>query len=174
MITRSRPAVQLDASFKRARTMNAVADGLGREHVLKAVADWSARIAKGDVPQMPPRPQGAERNAVITEWAWGDAFTYAHDEVAATDKRKPTVNANGIVYGVDLANDHLLMLDPKTAKADEIKVPTGDGFSTPWCDQTYKPRGGQRFRSARSDVPRPVAPPRSSARRSTRRILTIR
>ena len=147
MITRSRPAVQLDASFKRARTMNDVADGLGREHVLKAVADWSARIAKGDVPQMPPRPQGAERNAVITEWAWGDAFTYAHDEVA-TDKRKPTVNGNGIVYGVDLANDHLLMLDPKTAKADEIKVPTGDGFSTPWCDQTYKPRGGQEGPSA--------------------------
>jgi streptogramin lyase len=141
MITRSRPSDQLDSSLKRARTMSDVADGLGRQRLLKVLTDWSGRIAKGDVPPTPPRPRGAERNMVITQWAWGDTFTYAHDEVA-TDKRNPTVNASGLVYGVDLANDYVLMLDPKTAKADQIKVPTRDGFSTPWCDQTYKPLGG--------------------------------
>jgi streptogramin lyase len=141
MITRSRPSDQYDLSLKKAGTMSAIADGLGRKRLLRVLAEWSGRIAKGDVPPAPPRPQGAERNMVITQWAWGDTFTYAHDEVA-TDKRNPTINANGPVYGVDIANDYLLMLDPKSAKADQVKVPTRDGFSTPWCDQTYKPTGG--------------------------------
>ena len=45
-----------------------------------------------------------ERNLVVTQWAWGDEFTYAHDEIA-TDKRNPTRYANQPIYGVDLAND---------------------------------------------------------------------
>ena len=38
----------------------------------KYFADWTDRIAHGELPQaQPPRPQGVERNLVITEWDWG-------------------------------------------------------------------------------------------------------
>ena len=51
-------------------------------------ADWTDRIAAGEVPPAPPRPQGIERNVVITEWDWADPKAYLHDEVA-TDRRNP-------------------------------------------------------------------------------------
>jgi streptogramin lyase len=125
-----------DEGLKRAAGMNYFADTLGRERLLSALGDWGRRIATGDTPQPPPRPQGVERNVVITQWAWGDAYTYAHDEIS-TDKRNPHVNANGPVYGVDLANDYLLVVDPLTHTASRVKVPTQGGFSTAWCEQTY-------------------------------------
>src|SRR5262249_39094933 len=46
---------------------------LGRPRALRMFADWSERIAKGEVPPAPPRPQGLERNIVITEWDWGNS-----------------------------------------------------------------------------------------------------
>src|SRR5690606_25883785 len=39
---------------------------LGRERMLSVFADWTDRIAAGEVPPAPPRPQGIERNVVIT------------------------------------------------------------------------------------------------------------
>mgnify|MGYP003300028175 CR=1 FL=1 len=39
-----------------------------------------------------------ERNVVITQWDWADPKAYLHDEVS-TDRRNPTVNANGPIYG---------------------------------------------------------------------------
>ncbi len=37
------------------------------------MADWTTRIANGEVPPAPPRPRpGAERNVVVTLWDWGD------------------------------------------------------------------------------------------------------
>ena len=51
-------------------------------------ADWTDRIAAGEVPPAPPRPQGIERNVVITEWDWADPKAYLHDEVS-TDRRNP-------------------------------------------------------------------------------------
>ncbi|HRI33245.1 MAG TPA: hypothetical protein PLD02_05795, partial [Saprospiraceae bacterium] len=91
--------------------------------------EWGRSIGQGAVPPAPARPAGVERNIVITQWAWGDRYTYAHDEIA-TDKRDPHVNAGGPVYGVDLANDYLLVVDPRTHTADRIKVPTRNGFAT--------------------------------------------
>ena len=56
---------------------------------LKNFADWTDRIAAGELPKAKPqRPQGVERNVVVTMWDWGDAKTYLHDEIA-TDKRNP-------------------------------------------------------------------------------------
>ena len=43
-------------------------------------------------PQAPPRPQGVERNVVITQWDWADPKAYLHDEIS-TDKRNPNLNA---------------------------------------------------------------------------------
>ena len=57
-------------------------------------ADWTDRIAAGELPPAPPRPQGVERNVVVTLWDWADPTGYLHDEVS-TDKRNPTVNGYG-------------------------------------------------------------------------------
>jgi hypothetical protein len=39
---------------------------LGRQRALAMLADWTDRIAGGELPPVPPRPQGIERNVVIT------------------------------------------------------------------------------------------------------------
>ena len=66
----------------------------GRERALEMYADWTDRIAAGEVPPMPPRPQGVERNVVISLWDWAGPTGFVHDEIA-TDKRNTTVNARG-------------------------------------------------------------------------------
>ena len=95
----------------------------GRERGLQMFADWSDRIATGEVPPPPPRPTGAERNVVLTQWEWTDEMGKIHDE-ASTDKRNPRVNANGPIYGVDIANDNLAILDPITHTATMLRIPT--------------------------------------------------
>ena len=96
---------------------------LGPARSLEAFADWTDRIAAGAVPQAPRRPEGVERNAVITLWDWGTETSYMHDEIA-TDKRDPTVNAGGPVYAVSSGHGKLTMLDPATHVATEVVIPT--------------------------------------------------
>ena len=75
-------------------------------------ADWTDRIAAGELPPAPPRPQGVERNIVITQWNWGDEKTYLHD-LAVTDRRNPTVNANGLVFSSpEMSTENTPVLDP--------------------------------------------------------------
>ena len=119
---------------RRPAAWTAPRSGLGRDALLDALADWGGRIAAGQVPEAPPRPKGIERNMVITQWAWGDLYTYAHDEIA-TDKRNPRLYPDGKIWGVDLGNDRLLSVDPVTHEADERHVPTVGGFNVPWGDQ---------------------------------------
>src|SRR5262249_13791214 len=64
-------------------------------HSLKLWGEWTDRIAAGELPfDKPSRPQGIERNVVITSWDWSTPTGYMHDLIS-TDRRKPTVNANG-------------------------------------------------------------------------------
>ena len=42
-------------------------------------SNWTDRVAAGEVPPAPPRPQGLERNVVISQWDWGHQFIYVHD-----------------------------------------------------------------------------------------------
>ena len=107
---------------QRGSQMTNVMSRFGRQRGLQMFADWSDRIASGDVPPAPPRPQGAERNVVISMWEWGTEIDYIHDEIA-TDKRNPRVNANGPIYGVNISNDGLAMLDPVTHLATNLSVP---------------------------------------------------
>jgi len=99
----------------------------GTERGLKIFADWTARIAAGELPAVkPPRPQGLERNVVITVWDWSGPKTYLHDEVA-TDKRNPTVNANGPVYGAtENSTDLVPILDPVKHTATTVQLPVRD------------------------------------------------
>jgi len=72
-------------------------DNLGHARALQLFSEWTDRIAAGEVPATSPRrPQGIERNVVITEWDWADPKSYLHD-VVSTDRRDPTVNANGLM-----------------------------------------------------------------------------
>jgi hypothetical protein len=90
----------------------------------KLFADWTDRIAKGEAPKAaPPRPAGVERNLVITEWDWGTP-TDGRSDNAASDRRNPRVNANGIVYGASEMTDTLSTLDPVQNKSVVLKVPS--------------------------------------------------
>lgn len=102
-------------------TMISTVHQLGRDAVLKMLADWTDRIAAGEVPEAPPRPEGIERNVVITQWDWADPKAYLHD-VVSTDRRNPTVNANGPLYGaLEASADYLPVLDP--VKHDTTRIP---------------------------------------------------
>ncbi len=99
---------------------------LGHDRALALFADWTDRIAAGEVPPAPPRPQGLERNIVITEWDWADPKAYLHDEVS-TDRRNPTVNANGKIYGaLELSADYLPVLDPEENSIGQVKLTVRD------------------------------------------------
>jgi hypothetical protein len=102
--------------------MSASITRLGRGRALDMLADWTDRIKKGEIPPAPPRPQGVERNVVLTLWEWGDPVSFAHDEIA-TDKNDPTRNANGPIYGTEFGNDKLLIVDPVAHSASELHIP---------------------------------------------------
>ena len=101
-------------------------DQMGRPRALKMFADWTDRIAAGEVPPAPPRPQGQERNVVVTMWDWADPKAYLHD-VVTTDRRNPTVNANGPMYGaLEVSADYLPVLDPKTNTISRVPLTVRD------------------------------------------------
>jgi hypothetical protein len=102
-------------------------DDIEPMRALELFADWTDRIAAGELPaSKPSRPQAAERNVVITLWDWATPQAYLHDEIAS-DKRNPTVNANGLIYGSpEDSTDFMPILDPVRHKATEIKVPVRD------------------------------------------------
>ena len=107
--------------------MNSRFTQVGRQRALQMYADWTDRIAGGEFPQVqPPRPQGKERNVVITMWDWADPKAYLHDEIAS-DKRNPTVNANGPIYGaLEAAADYVPVVDPMRNTASQIKLTVRD------------------------------------------------
>lgn len=102
--------------------MNRTLATMGRERSIAMYADWTDRIAAGEVPVSPPRPQGVERNIVLTLWDWGNDTSFVHDEVV-TDKRNPQVNANGPFYGVSESDGVLVVVDPRTHTAQQFDVP---------------------------------------------------
>jgi hypothetical protein len=94
---------------------------------IKYFADWTERVAKGELPKTKPtRPQGLERNIVVTTWDWGNPKKYLHDLIAS-DRRYPTVNAYGPVFGSpEYSTDVIPILDPKTHTVTDFKAPVRD------------------------------------------------
>ena len=112
------------------QAMTQMVTNIGRldtQRALKLFADWTDRIAAGELPaSMPLRPQGVERNIVMTVWDWAGPKDYLHDEVS-TDKRNPTVNANGLIFGAtEESTDLFPVLDPVGHKATQVKMPVRD------------------------------------------------
>jgi hypothetical protein len=92
----------------------------------KVFADWTTRIAHGEVPPQPERPApGPERNVVVTLWDWGVETSFMHDEVS-TDKNDPTVNAYGPVYAASAGHGRIAVVDPVANTTHEIVIPTRD------------------------------------------------
>ena len=135
-------------------------NGWGRDRALKMFADWTDRIAAGEVPPAPPRPQGIERNVVITEWDWADPKAYLHDEVS-TDRRNPTLNANGLIYGsLELSADYLPVLDPVEHAIRQVKLTLRDPATRP-ASQPAMPQpspywGSEPIWTSRNNVHNPM------------------
>jgi hypothetical protein len=111
--------------------MSGALNQFGRERILREFADWTDRITAGEVPQAPPRPQGIERNIVVTQWDWADPKSYLHDLVS-TDRRNPTVNPNGKIYGaLELSADYIPVLDPVTHTATRVPLTVRDPQTQP-------------------------------------------
>jgi hypothetical protein len=96
---------------------------VGRKRALAMYADWTDRIAAGELPDAAPsRPQGKERNVVITMWDWADPKVYLHDEISS-DKRNPVVNPNGPIYGaLEASGDYLPVVDPVHNTSSMVKL----------------------------------------------------
>jgi hypothetical protein len=108
------------------QAMNQMMAAIGRldaQRALNLFADWTDRIAAGALPaSRPSRPHGVERNVVVTLWDWAGPQVYLHDEIT-TDKRKPTVNANGPVYGAtEESTDWFPILDPVDHRATQKRM----------------------------------------------------
>ena len=94
---------------------------------IKYFAEWTDRIAEGELPATKPtRPQGIERNIVVTTWDWADEKHYLHDEIS-TDKRNPTVNGYGQLFGSpEYSTDNIPILDPVKNTAMLYHAPVRD------------------------------------------------
>src|SRR5215203_24822 len=93
----------------------------------KYFGDWTDRVAKGELPKAKPaRPAGVERNLVVTTWDWSTPDKYLHDLISS-DRRNPTVNANGPLYGApEYASDLIPILDPVANTATSYRAPVRD------------------------------------------------
>ncbi len=110
---------------REAAGMKNVFAAAGTNRMLNVMTDWSKRIAAGEVPkETPPRPAGIERNVVLTVWDWGNG-RFVHD-TSATDRRNPTLNANGPVYASGVFTGALEVIDLQKHEAKEI--PYGVAF----------------------------------------------
>src|SRR5438094_6213075 len=119
---------------------------LGAQRAFAMFADWTDRIAAGEVPPTPPPPPGVGRNVVITEWDWADPKAYLHDEVS-TDRRHPTIHAHGSLYGsLELSADYLPVLDPTHNAAGRVPLTVRDPNTAPAGTSpcTIRRRGSSR------------------------------
>ncbi len=93
----------------------------------KYLANWTDRIAAGELPHSKPeRPIGLERNVVVTVRDWSDPKAYLHD-LSGTDRRDPTVNGYGPLYGSpELSTDLFPTLDPVKNVSTTFVAPVRD------------------------------------------------
>jgi len=107
--------------------MIAIAGGQLAGLPLRYLADWTDRIAAGELPKArPTRPRGLERNVVVTVRDWSTEKAYMHD-LSSTDRRNPTVNGYGKLYGApELSTDAFPILDPVANVATSFHAPVRD------------------------------------------------
>ena len=132
----------LDAWVRRLQSgqageaMIAIAAGQLGGIPLRYLAGWTDRIAAGALPRArPSRPRGIERNVVVTIRDWSTEKAYMHD-LSSTDRRNPTVNGYGRIYGApELSTDEFPVLDPVADSATSFHAPVRDA-DTPSAAKT--------------------------------------
>jgi hypothetical protein len=112
------------------QAMQQMVNAIGRLHTQRALslfADWTDRVAAGELPAaVPLRPRGIERNVVVTLWDWSGPKSYLHDAISS-DKRNPAVNASGLIYGSpEESTDLIPVLDPVRHATTQVKIPVRD------------------------------------------------
>ena len=143
---------------QRANEMNSLMTSFGRPHALKMFGSWTDRIAAGEVPPAPKRPEGVERNVVLTQWEWGTMMTKIHD-IAVTDKRNPRVAPNSAIYGTGIAEDTLVILDPATNAWKSLLIPTLEdrkGMTPNYAQTNYTSRMGPLSRFNPTNIHNPM------------------
>ena len=125
----------------------------------KYLADWTDRIAAGELPTfIPERPQGLERNIVATVRDWSDPKAYLHD-LSSTDRRDPTVNGHGPIYGSpELSTDNFPILDPTNNTATTFLAPVRDP-DTPFEGDVVQPSpywGNERIWTSKANSHNPM------------------
>ena len=118
---------------QRGTLMSSFMTGFGRDRGLKMFAEWTNAIPKRVRCQTRCRRVRAASSGTSSSrcGAWGDNVAFVHDEIS-TDKRNPRVNPNGLVYGVDIGNDNLLIADPVNHWSEMLRLPTReDRFTIP-------------------------------------------
>ena len=123
-------------SGQAGNSMVRLAVGLLQSVPIKYLADWSDRIAAGELPhEQPARPTGLERNVVATVRDWSTPQAYMHD-LSGTDRREPTVNPFGPLYGApELSTDDMPILDPVGNIATHFTLPVRDADTPTTANQ---------------------------------------
>lgn len=118
----------------------------GPQRALAMYADWTDRIAAGELPVAPPRPEGVERNVVVSMWDWNTDRGFVHDTIS-TDKRNPTLYPYGPVYSISrFSAPELNILDPTRNTVEGITVGVRDEdtpFTTPQIVNQPSPYWGE-------------------------------
>jgi hypothetical protein len=101
---------------------------MGVDGAFKQFSDWTDRIAAGELPfAKPRRPQGVERNVVVTMWDFSTPYFYLHDGISSY-QHNPRVNANGPIYGApEESTDLVPAVDPVKHRAFQVKHPVEPG-----------------------------------------------
>ena len=101
-------------------------------------------------------------------WDWADPKAYLHDLVS-TDRRNPTVNANGPVYAVlEASADYMPVLDPKTHTASRVPVTLRDPNMPPASPQQVA--GAVAVLGDRADLDQPGERAQPDVRREGARL----
>jgi hypothetical protein len=114
-------------SGQAGRDMVSIAMGTLKSVPIKYLAEWTDRVAAGELPsQAPQRPAGIERNVVVTVRDWSTPKAYLHD-LSGTDRNDPTFNGYGLLYGSsELSSDDMPILDPQRNVASSFHAPVRD------------------------------------------------
>jgi len=108
----------------RGNSMYQMLGTMGQTQTLKALGDWTEKMANGQVPDLKPsRPSGIERNIVATLWDVGDDHSFMHDQIS-TDKNHPTVNGGGPNYAVNAGHGQLVVLNQDDNSTYALDIPT--------------------------------------------------
>lgn len=141
--------------------MVGIAMGQLRGVPIKYLAEWTDRIAHGELPaSKPQRPSGVERNVVAIVYDWSSPKAYLHD-LSGTDRRNPTVNAYGPLYGApELSTDEFPILDPRTHTATTFHAPVRDANTPTTHDDPVTARspywGDERIWDSKANAHNPM------------------